>query len=141
MTSPSMIQGEIQVAVYASLAANSAFMTAIGNRLYDNAPSGTTYPMAMLAVLSNDDSRKTENAESLDIDVHVWSQYGGSKEAMDIVALAHAVLHKHPSAGSGTNVNCFHLLFKNCPLIVDPDGITRHAIARFTALAQPRSST
>ncbi len=135
----SLVLNAFHVAIHTALAADTTFMAAIGSRLYDNVPQTTLYPLAQLRIVSNDDSRKSQDAERFDVELHVWSQYRGAKEAETIAALAHACLHKQPSKGSGTLITCYHLMYVDCPLFVEPDNLTRHAVVRFSALAQPKT--
>ncbi len=134
-----LIAGEVQKTILASLLANTAFAASVTNRVYDHVPQLTSYPFARIEITSDSDPRKGAGAETLEVTLHIWSQHHGSKEAKDIAVLAVAALEHTPSAASNSNALCYHLAYKNYLTSVASDGVTRHSVVRFTALAQPRS--
>jgi hypothetical protein len=134
-----LILWDFQKAIYASLVADTAFMASVGNRLYDNVPQGTAYPLSVLVCTSEDDSEKTSDMEKISLEIHAWSRGRGMKEAITIAGLAKTSLHHQPTKGSSATVYCCHLAYINCLTFVEPDNITRHAVARFTAVAQPKT--
>ena len=66
------------------------------------------------------------------INIHIWSQYKGSKECKQIMDKVHDLLHD--SSLSVTGFNLINLRFEFSDIMIDPDGVTRHGVMRFRAI-------
>ena len=66
------------------------------------------------------------------VNLHIWSQYKGSKEAKNIMDRVHTLLHD--TSLSVTGFNLINLRFEFADILRDPDGITRHGVMRFRAV-------
>lgn len=106
---------------------------------YDAVPQKTTYPYW---TVGDDDSREwdtkpsdgdTGAGEDIDVTVHQWSRYQGRKEVKDMQAATYAALHNADltlDAGKLTQIQ-----WVSSTSFMDEDGITRHGVMRFRALA------
>ena len=75
---------------------------------------------------------KTLHGNEITINIHVWSQYKGSKETKQIMDKIHDLLHN--SNLNVTGHNLINLRFEFSDIMRDPDGITRHGVMRFRAI-------
>lgn len=105
------------------------------NGVYDDVPETTGYPFIVYRdISSNDFGVKDREAQELEFQVDVWSQYRGTKEAKEIMAKVHILLHNTDalSVADGALVNIKETF--NTVLIDADDGITRHGVMRFRAV-------
>ena len=65
-------------------------------------------------------------------EIHIWSQYKGSKECKQIMDKVHDLLHDSSLGVSGFNL--INLRFEFSDIMIDPDGVTRHGVMRFRAI-------
>lgn len=130
----------IQKAIYAALAGNTALMTAIGSRLYDQAPEGAAFPYVVIgdgAVAPWDTD--TETGVDAVVMVHVWDRsHRGRKVVKDIQDKIMTTLHRAepPVDGSGT-VLCEMELADS---FQDADGLTHHGIQRFRVITDEQET-
>lgn len=130
-----------QKAIYDALAASSPLMAVITG-IYDKAhqvnDSGAiaAFPFVtigddVISAWSTDDWSGGEAVAR----VHVWSRYGGNKQAAEIIGLIRAALDRASLtiAGYGA-LSCD---YQQSFVEPDPDGETRHGVIEFRVLICP----
>jgi len=126
-------QFPLQSAIYSLLSNDSNLTTTLGAGVFDDVLEGSTFPYVELGNESSIDfSTKTSTGSEYTINLHIWSQYAGSKEVKQIMDRLHDLLHD-----SNMNVTGFNLInvrFEFSDIMRDPDGKTRHGIMRFRAI-------
>ena len=125
-------QFQLQTAIYTALNV-SAITTTLSCGVYDEVIEGNTYPFINLGEETTIDySTKTATGGETTINIHIWSQYKGSKQTKEIMDKVHDLLHD--SNLSVTGFNLINLRFEYSDIMRDPDGITRHGVMRFRAI-------
>jgi Protein of unknown function (DUF3168) len=126
-----------QAAIYNALAANDTIQSLLGSppRLYDHVPPGAVFPyMVFGAIAVQPYDTKTEIGFEQIITLDIWSRYRGSKEAKDILQAAYDALHR---AILSVSSEVFLLSeFHSAELVLESDGITYRAAARFSLITQ-----
>ena len=125
-------QFQVQSAIYTALNVTAVTST-LSCGVYDEVIEGNTYPFISLGEESAEDY-STNNLVGADttINIHIWSQYKGSKQTKDIMDKVHDLLHD--ISLNVSNVNLINLRFEFSDIMRDPDGITRHGVMRFRAI-------
>ena len=125
-------QFALQTTIYNALNV-SAVTTTLGCGVYDEVIEGNTYPFIALGEeTAIDYSTKTSTGSETTINIHIWSQYKGSKQTKEIMDKVHDLLHD--SNLTVTGFNLINLRFEFSDIMRDPDGITRHGVMRFRAI-------
>ena len=125
-------QFALQTTIYNALNV-SAVTTTLSCGVYDEVIEGNTYPFITLGEESTIDySTNTETGSETTVNIHIWSQYKGSKQTKEIMDKVHDLLHD--SNLSVTGFNLINLRFEYSDIMRDPDGITRHGVMRFRAI-------
>ena len=125
-------QFALQTTIYNALNV-SAITTTLSCGVYDEVIEGNTYPFITLGEETTIDySTKTASGSETTINIHIWSQYKGSKQTKEIMDKVHDLLHD--SNLSVTGFNLINLRFEYSDIMRDPDGITRHGVMRFRAI-------
>ena len=125
-------QFALQTTIYTALNVN-AITTTLACGVYDEVIEGNTYPFITLGEeTAIDYSTKTATGSETTINIHIWSQYKGSKQTKEIMDKVHDLLHD--SNLSVTGFNLINLRFEYSDIMRDPDGITRHGVMRFRAI-------
>jgi len=125
-------QFQLQTAIYTALNVSSITST-LSCGVYDEVIEGNTYPFITLGEDTTIDySTKTATGGETTINIHIWSQYKGSKQTKEIMDKVHDLLHD--SNLSVTGFNLINLRFEYSDIMRDPDGITRHGVMRFRAI-------
>ena len=115
-------QFALQTTIYNALNV-SAVTTTLGCGVYDEVIEGNTYPFISLGEeTAIDYSTKTATGSETTINIHIWSQYKGSKQTKEIMDKVHDLLHDS------------NFRFEYSDIMRDPDGITRHGVMRFRAI-------
>lgn len=126
-----MIGPQLQKAIYDALkAANVA-----GGRVYDSIPAAATFPYIELGnEQSIDDGDQCADMFDVFHDIHVWSRKPGQVEVKQIGEAVRQTL-----AADLVVANYAVILseFENSRVMMDPDGITSHAVLTFRFLLQP----
>lgn len=125
-------QFALQSSIYSALNV-SAITTTLSCGVYDEVVEGNSYPFIALGEETAIDysTNNLVGAETT-INIHIWSQYKGSKETKNIMDKIHDLLHDVSLSVSG--VNLINLRFEFSDIMRDPDGITRHGVMRFRAI-------
>lgn len=119
----------LQQAVYAALIGDAALMAMISG-VHDHVPPETAFPYVTIgAVTAVDRSTMAKDGQVHTVTLHSWSRGRGRKEAKEIMAAIHGLLHKgalsvagHAHAGT---------MFEFAETLLDPDGLTYHGVQRF----------
>lgn len=125
-------QFQLQSAIYSALNV-SAITSTLSCGVYDEVIEGNSYPFITLGEETAIDysTNNLVGAETT-INIHIWSQYKGSKQTKEIMDKVHDLLHDVSLTVSG--VNLINLRFEYSDIMRDPDGITRHGVMRFRAI-------
>jgi hypothetical protein len=115
-------QFQLQSAIYSALNV-SAITTDLSCGVSDEVTEGNTYPFISLGDL---------NGGEYTINIHIWSQYKGSKQTKEIMDKIHDLLHDIDLTVTGFNL--INLRFEYSDIMRDPDGVTRHGVMRFRAI-------
>ena len=125
-------QFQLQTAIYAALNV-SAITTTLACGVYDEVTEGNTYPFISLGEETTIDfSTKTSVGSETTINIHIWSQYKGSKQTKEIMDKVHDLLHDINLTVTGFNL--INLRFEFSDIMRDTDGVTRHGVMRFRAI-------
>ena len=125
-------QFALQSAIYSRLSSDNTLTSTLGAAVVDEALQGQSYPFVALGEETTVDfSTKDVDGRDVTINIHVWSQYKGSKQTKDIIDRLHTLLHDYSLSVSGHNL--INLRFEFSDIMRDPDGITRHGVMRFNA--------
>jgi len=126
-------QFALQTAVYTALSNDSTLTSTYSASVYDDVPESTSYPFVAIGEDSAIDyGTKDVNGADSSVNIHVWSEYKGSKETKNIMDRIHTLLHD--SSLSVTGFNLINLRWEFSDIMRDPDGITRHGVMRFRAI-------
>lgn len=104
--------------------------------VYDDVPEQAPYPyVAMGEMTATDWSDKFEPGQEVYSTLHIWSQYKGRKE---VVEMGDAILQAltKSTLDLGPNFRAALDELDMNEIIVDIDGITRHGIMRFKYLIE-----
>ena len=125
-------QFPLQQAIYSALNVD-AITSDLSCAVLDDVPSNQAYPFIRLGEdTAIDYDTKTLQGGEFTIELHIWSQYKGSKECKQIMDKVHDLLHD--SSLSVTGFNLINLRFEFSDIMIDPDGVTRHGIMRFRSI-------
>ena len=123
----------LQSAIYTALNNDSTLTNTHGAGVYDDVPEGSGFPYVTMGEdASNDYGTKDLDGSTVSLNIHVWSQYRGSKEVKTIMDRIHTLLHDSSLSVSGFNL--VNTRFEFMDILRDPDGITRHGVMRFRAV-------
>lgn len=104
-------QWEVQKALYTALSTDSAFMTKIGSRLYDEAPTNETYPYVQLGyMIENRYNRLLSKGYDITATIDIYTKSGrlGYKPAKEILIELNRVLNQKRFTVSGFNmIQCY----------------------------------
>ncbi len=127
-------QFELQKAIYQTLV-NDATLTTLVQGIYDQVPEGTPFPYITIGETAcRDWSTKTSSGAQITVTLHVFSRYGGKKQAIDIMQRVHTLLHQGNLSLTG------HLLvlmrFESSQITLEDDGSTYQGVIRLRALTE-----
>jgi hypothetical protein len=126
-------QFALQTAIYSTLSNDNNLTSTLGAGVFDEVTEGATYPFVALGEeTATDYSTKDLIGSETTINIHIWSQYKGSKETKNIMDRIHDLLHDSDISVSGFNL--INLRFEYSDIMRDPDGVTRHGVMRFRAI-------
>ncbi|KAA0592947.1 hypothetical protein J2848_005697 [Azospirillum lipoferum] len=119
----------LQVAVLAALQPALAPVPVL-----DDVPQGQAFPYVVIGedTVTDWPMLGDDEAEEIDLTLHVWSRYAGRKEAKHLMAAIKTALHQQPLPVDGQQLATLRFSFET--LFVEPDGLTRHGVLRFRAL-------
>lgn len=126
---------EVQKALYTALASDTAFMTKIGSRLYDEAPSNESFPYVTLGYVNETKYNRLINKGfeiSARIEIYTKSGRLGYKPSKEILVEMNRVLNQKRFALTGYNmIQCY---FENADTERDED--KRIITVRYRILTQ-----
>ena len=128
-------QWEVQKAIYTALSTDSAFMTKIGSRLYDEAPTNESFPYVTLGNMTEIKYNRLTNKGfevSARIDIYTKSGRLGYKPAKEILVEINRVLNQ--KRFNMTGFNMIQIYFETSD--TERDGDKRIITARYTVLTQ-----
>lgn len=124
---------ELAQAIYARLSADAALTTTLGADVYDYVPEGADFPYVVIGDTTEaPEDTMGQTGRAVTFTVHYWSRYRGDKEVYQMHNRVDELLEGwQPSGLTGwTSVIMQHEFFDS---FKDPDGITRHGVARYRA--------
>ena len=126
-------QFALQTTIYSTLSNDNTLTNTLGAGVFDEVVEIASYPFVALGEeTAIDYSTKDLDGGQFTINIHVWSQYKGSKQTKEIMDRIHDLLHDSSLSVSGFNLA--NLRFEFSDILRDPDGITRHGVMRFRAI-------
>lgn len=128
-------QWEVQKAIYTALSTDSAFMTKIGSRLYDEAPTNESFPYVTLGNMTEIKYNRLTNKGfeiSARIDIYTKSGRLGYKPAKEILVEMNRILNQ--KRFNMTGFNMIQIYFETSD--TERDGDKRIITARYTVLTQ-----
>ena len=126
-------QFALQTTIYSTLSGDNTLTNTLGAGVFDEVLENATYPFVSLGEeTAIDYSTKDLNGGEYTINIHVWSQYKGSKQTKEIMDRIHDLLHDSSLSVSGFNL--INLRFEFSDIMRDTDGVTRHGVMRFRAI-------
>jgi hypothetical protein len=130
---------DLQVAIVTALKADAGVKALVKAGVYDSVPRGPDgTPQVAFPYIAWGDSQllpelgeQTDAAETI-ITLHGWSREVGFTEVRKIAKAVTAVLHD--ATLTLANGQLQSLLLESTQTLRDPDGITSHAVLKFSAL-------
>ena len=128
-------QWEVQKALYTALSADSAFMTKIGSRLYDEPPTNETFPYVTIGYMIENKYNRFNNEGyeiSARFDIYTKSGRLGYKPAKEILVEMNRILNLKRFNLTGYNmIQCYYETSDT-----ERDEDKRILSARYTILTQ-----
>ena len=132
--SPALV---LQKAVLDTLTASAAVRAVFGNpaRVYDRPPAAVSFPYVDLGEMQElEDGAACIDGSEVIMTLHVWSRAVGQVDAKrGVDALRQALDATAPGMTGHAAVS---VAFEDARYLVDPDGITTHAVVTFRALTE-----
>lgn len=123
---------QFQSALYAKLSGDATLMGMV-SAIYDHVPETAIFPyISMGEIDARDSSTFGKDGQIMTATLHIWSRQRGRKEAQQIMARIHDLLHKGTLNVSGAEFAGSYYDFS--AVILDGDGLTYHGIARYRAI-------
>ena len=121
---------ELQQSVFTRLNTDATLVTTLGAAVYDNVPAGAAFPYVALGDVTevpNDTMGRT--GRDFTLTFHTWSQYVGMKQVKEIQNRIDQLLDRWaPTVTGWTAIQMLQEFFET---FRDPDGVTRHGVARY----------
>jgi hypothetical protein len=113
--------GPVSAAVYGVLSGDSTLSTAVGGRIYDDVRQGAIFPYVWYEAREREARGfGTGTLPEVEVRVHVFSTYRGSKEAQDILDRV-IVLLKDSAVTVAGFAHCGRVLYEEAVLLPDED--------------------
>lgn len=134
---------ETQTALVTRLRGDSGVQAAMTNasaplwNIYDYVPTNQGFPYLWIPDIAARQGTALsmgptgQNAHDLIASIHIFSQYGGSKEIQAIISAIDTSMQKKPLTLANGYTNFFCLFDSAVPPVLQPDGLTRHAIQKY----------
>lgn len=124
----------IQQAIYSTLTGD-AILVGMITGVFDHVPENQPFPYVTMGEGTEVPFRTFgRNGSETTLTMHIWSQYEGFKEALDILSRMNDLLDDQPLAVAGYSTVL--LLFEHADTMLDSDGITRHVPVRYRMVVQ-----
>jgi hypothetical protein len=125
----------VQEALYAKLSDDSGIKALVGDpaRVYDNVPQDTPYPYIEIGEdTALDGGTATEQGMDLTVMLHYWARDRGKRTVKLIAARVYELLHEQELVVESQSLVLCRFVFGD--FLLDPDGVTRHGVARYRIL-------
>lgn len=125
---------DVQAAIYQKLTGDTSFMNMVEG-VFDDVPDNQKFPYITIGEATEvpfNTFDKIGKEETLTI--HIWSQYKGFKEALNILKRMNLVLD-----GANLDLNDHTLVlmqYEDAQTIIDSDGKTRHVPVTYRVITQ-----
>lgn len=131
-------QWVLQQAVYTRLTADADLNALVGSGIYDHVPAKSAFPYITIGDVTEvpNDTMQTSGRD-VTLTLHYWSQAKGMKETHQIHDAVTASLDRWQGSIAGWGVT--QMLLEFYDTFRDPDGVTRHGVARFRVHAHQDS--
>ncbi len=133
--------GALQAAVYAKLTADTGAGGLLSTSapkiagVYDDLPEGQAFPYIVIGdAIEAPWSTMGRDGDEGVITLHIWSQARGFREALMVLDRVNELLD-----GGALDVGGYsHVatMYESSETLRDPDGVTRHVVARYRVLVQ-----
>lgn len=127
----------LQKAIVAALKADPTLAAIINGRVYDSVPTSATKPYVSLGpwqVLP--DQADCYDSSDVAVQIDGWSAGPGSVESKKIGRAVRTALDQKPLA-LDENQRLVMMTIEQTQYLVEPDGLTQHAVVQFTARTEP----
>lgn len=132
-----LADGELQRALFLRLSQDTQLALLMGApeaRIFDYVPENTPFPYIQYQLVQSvEDDTSTTHGFACSYQIHVWSQYEGTKEAHAIMERVYNLLHEQYDF----DLQMYRLInqrYEFSELMRDPDGQTYHGVMRFKAV-------
>lgn len=115
-------QWEVQKAIYTALSTDTAFMTKIGSRLYDEPPTNESFPYVTIgSMIENRSNKLKEKGFEIFARIDIYTKSGrlGYKPAKEILVEMNRVLNQKRLSLTGFNM--IQIFFDNSDTERDED--------------------
>ena len=128
---------ELQEAIYTALTGDAPLMAMITG-VHDHVPQETAFPYITIGASTAREwgAAGVEGIEAT-LTIHVWSRTRGHKEAKQITAEIHRIMHDADLSVTGHAL--INLRFEFGETMLDADGVTYHGITRYRAVTHATS--
>ena len=127
-------QFELEKAIYQTLI-NYATLNAMISGVFDQVPEHASFPYISIGEsVSRDWSTKTTSGAQISVTLHIFSRYGGKKQAIDVMRRIHELLHQGNLSLSGHVLIMMRFEYSNVSL--ESDGSTYQGVIRLRALTE-----
>lgn len=124
-------------AIRAAALGDAGVAALVTERIYDDPPPEVMFPYITLGrVESRPVDASGSAASEHAVTLHVWSRYGGRREALDVIAALRAVLHNAPLDVDGRRLVFLFTQFSD--VFRAGDGRTTHGVLRLRAITEPQ---
>lgn len=125
---------DLQTAVYTELTGDEALMSMISG-VFDDVLDGQAFPYVTIGDAAETPWSTFGRSGADDVlTIHIWSQANGFKEALQVLDRLNALLDSDElTVGGHVHVGT---LYEGAETLRDPDGITRHVVARYRVYVQ-----
>ena len=125
---------ELQKTIFTTLNSDSTITSTFSATVHDHVPQGTSFPYIVIGeeTMTDESSAKTLDFNNFTLTIHIFSRNRGRKEAKQIMARIHELLHNQNL--SVTGANHINTRFEFSDVIKENDGLTYHGVQRFRTI-------
>lgn len=128
---------EFQASLTTILTHDTTLMTTVKG-VYDLVPQNQVYPYVVIGESTEKQSDVLNSNQNprgflVTTTLHIWSQYSGFKEALQIKRRIYELLHRNETAIALNGFTCTWIMHDFSTSLRDPDGLTRHVPTRYRA--------
>ena len=100
----SIYTSNIMKAVIAALKSDSQVSALIGDRVFTHVQQNCAFPYVAIRSFSAPYDTKTEDGTETTLRIHVYSEYEGAAQVLDVLSKVHTALHKQQLTVEGANL-------------------------------------